>query len=193
MFLFRTIFKYIWPQILKYKGAFWAIIILFSIRTVVDAILIPYYFKNIIDNLSQPDVSRMLISHDLFQIVFIIIGLTLVVGITARSRQFLYFNFVINIVRELRNFAFQKIEKNSQSFFDNTFAGSLVTKSRRFIYAFEIMFDIFVFNFLNFVILLIGVFIVLTKESPTISLEFFVLTMIYLIVISFFVKNKMKY
>ncbi|HEY4512914.1 MAG TPA: ABC transporter ATP-binding protein [Candidatus Paceibacterota bacterium] len=177
----------------KYKGALYVILALFTFRVIFDSILIPFYFKSIIDNLSRSGTDRMLISGQLFTLVYIIIGLNLLVAISARTRQFIYFNFIINVTRELRNFAFQRIEQNSYTFFSNTFAGSLVTKSRRFVFAFDTMFDIFIFNFLNFFIVLVGVFIVLTMESAVISATFFGLTVVYLAVVSFFVNRKMKY
>src|SRR3989344_8787997 len=193
MSLFRKIKKYIWPQMRKYKGALYVILALFTFRVIFDSILIPFYFKSIIDNLSRSGTDRMLVSDQLFTLVYIIIGLNLLVAISARTRQFIYFNFIINVTRELRNFAFQRIEQNSYTFFSNTFAGSLVTKSRRFVFAFDTMFDIFIFNFLNFFIVLVGVFIVLTMESAVISATFFGLTVVYLAVVSFFVNRKMKY
>ncbi len=177
----------------KYKVAFLVILGLFFLRVVFDFILIPFYFKGIIDIISRPDVNTALVSSDLFKLVFIIITLHLMVSLTARSRQFIYYNFLINVVRGLRNFAFQKIEQNSQTFFANTFAGSLVTKSRRFVNAFEVMLGIFVFDFLAIFIILVGVFVVLIKESTTISFVFFGLTAVYLITVLFFIKKKMAY
>jgi ATP-binding cassette subfamily B protein len=193
MFSFSKIFKYIWPQIRKYQRAFYSIIVLFALRVVFDFIVIPIYFKKIIDTISNSDAGRTMIAHDLFKFVFIIIVLNIVVALTARSRQFIYYKFLINVIRNLRNFAFQKIELNSQTFFANTFAGGLVTKSRRFVNAFEVMLGIFVFDFLSTFIILVGVFIVLIKESPTISFVFFGLIIVYLVTISFFVRKKMKY
>ena len=177
----------------KYKGAFYSIIILFAIRVVADFIVIPLYFKKIIDTISSSEISRTIISHSLFEFVFIIIGLNIIVTLTARSRQFIYYKFLINVIHDLRNFSFQKIEQNSQTFFANTFAGSLVTKSKRFVNAFELMFGIFVFDFLSIFIVLVGAFIVLVRQSPTISFIFFGLIIVYLVTISFFVKQKMKY
>lgn len=193
MLLFSKIMKYFWPQMRKYKGAFYSIIILFAIRVVADFIVIPLYFKKIIDTISSSEISRTIISHSLFEFVFIIIGLNIIVTLTARSRQFIYYKFLINVIHDLRNFSFQKIEQNSQTFFANTFAGSLVTKSKRFVNAFELMFGIFVFDFLSIFIVLVGAFIVLVRQSPTISFIFFGLIIVYLVTISFFVKQKMKY
>src|SRR3989344_3919492 len=98
MSFFRSIIKYIWPQIKKYERAFWSIIVFFSARIVVDAIIRPVYFKKIIDVLSLSDGNHALISHDVFKLVFIIIGLNIVVLLMARSIKFLYLTFGINMV-----------------------------------------------------------------------------------------------
>lgn len=193
MSLFSKIFKYIWPQIRKHQLALYSIVVLFSIRVILDFIFIPYYFKKIVDTISSVGVDRSVLSPELFKLTFIIISISFLFMLSARSRQFIYFNFIINVTRGLRNFAFQKLEQNSQSFFANTFAGSLVTKSRRFVNAFESMFGIVIYDFLQIAIIFIGVFIVLVKESPTISFIFFGMTLTYMIIISFFVRRKMKY
>ena len=177
----------------KFKGAFYVIIVFFSIRIIFGSIFVPFYFKKIIDLLSLPGINHALVSDDLFKLVFISISFNIVGILLARTGKFIYLDFVVNVTRELRNFMFQKIEKNSATFFANTFAGSLVTKSRRFVYAFDNMFDIFVHNFLMFFVVLVGVFVVLTKESSTISLIFLIWIVLHITVVSFFVKRKMKY
>ena len=177
----------------KYRASFFAILLFFSIRIIFSAILGPLYFKKIIDILSNPSVNHTLISHDLSRLVFIVIGLNLTAIISARFFAFLHVAFQINIVRELRNFTFQKIESNSQTFFSNTFAGSLVTKSRRFVYSFETMFDLFIYTFWRFFIALTAVFIVLTLQSKVICLIFIGWVIIHIAVVSFFAKKKMKY
>ena len=177
----------------KYQGAFYAVLVLFIVRVSVGFTIIPFYFKKIIDTISNWGGDRAVISHDLFVFLFIIIGLEFFVVVTARSRQSIYDKFITNVIRNLRNFTFQKIEANSHNFFTNTFAGSLVTKSRRFIHAFESIMEIMVFNFLNVATILVGVFIILIMESPFITFLLFSLILIYFCIVSFFIKKKMKY
>ncbi len=193
MSLFSKIFKYVWPQMRKYRVAFFCILIIFSTRVVFDVILRPLYFKKIIDLLSRGSSSNSLLAHDLYHLIFLIIGINLIVFALARSIKFVYFNFEINVIKELRNFAFQKLEKQSHTFFANTFAGSLVTKSRRFVGSFESMFDIFIYTFLNFFVALIGIFVVLISQAPLISIIFIVWIIIHITVVSYFVRNKIKY
>jgi len=192
--LFKGILKYIWPEIKKYRSAFLAIIIIFSTRVFLDTVVRTYYFKRIIDFLSGANsLDRAMMSVDIFRLVFGLIGISLITYVLARTMKFMYFRFEINVIRGLRNYAFQKLEKQSQTFFSNTFTGSLVTKVRRFVGAFELMFDIFIYNFLSCFIALVGVFIVLTQESGLISLIFIVWVIFHITIVSLVVKRKIKY
>jgi ATP-binding cassette subfamily B protein len=177
----------------KHKWTLISVLVFFSIRQVADAVLRPLYFKKIIDiiSLSGPDHSS--IAPDIFRLVFIIIALNIIVLLLARSVKYLYLDFQINMMRQLRNFAFSKIEEKSYTFFANMFAGSLVTKARRFVYSFADMFDIFMYSFLNVFITLVGVFVVLAIQSKLISLIFILWVIIHVGVVAFFVKRKMKY
>src|SRR3989338_30328 len=178
----KKIFRYIWPQIRKYKTAFYLIITLYTLRMISGVILTGFYFKKIIDVISSPGTDHTLFRGTLFWLIFLIICLHLLAVLLARSGKFLYFTFQTNVIRELRNFSFQKIEQNSHTFFANTFAGSLVTKSRRFVGAFENMFDVFIYDFLIFFVILAGVSIVLYRESAVISLIFFIWIVLHITV-----------
>lgn len=193
MSLLKKIFKYVWPQVQQHQMSLYSVIVLFTVRLVLGFIIIPFYFKTIIDTISGPGVDPVLISPTLFKLVLIIIGLDLIVILTAKTREFLYLNFVINVTRNLRNFAFQKIEQNSQTFFANTFAGSLVTKSRRFVYAFDLMSEMVIYGFLQIFVILIGVFVVLFQQSLTIGTIFLGLVVVYMTTVAFFIKKKIKY
>lgn len=193
MSLFGSIFKYVWPQMRKYKGAFYTIVSIFTIRVIIDAIMRPFYFKKLIDILSKYGVDPSSIKYEAFKIVLIIVLINLILFIIARSIKFLFFSFEINVMKELRNFSFEKIQNQSQTFFANKFSGSLVTKSRRFVGSFETMFDIFIYSFLNFFVTIVGVFVVLFFQARNISLVFLIWIIIHISVVSFFIKKKIKY
>jgi len=177
----------------KYSKSFYSILSLYTVRIILNSIFVPLYFKKIIDILSSSGSDRFVASKGLFDLVFVMIGLNIASIIIVRIGKFLFLAFEMNVVRELRNFSFQKIERNSHTFFVNIFAGSLVTKSRRFVGAFETMFDILIYDFVVFFVVLAGVFTVLTKESKIISLIFIIWVILYITVVSFFVKKKVKY
>ncbi len=192
MSLFRAIFKYVWPQMRKFKFALLSIYIIFIIRTLLEHIIRPVYFKKIIDVISLGHIETTS-SDGLLKLVFTLIILSFLTSLCARFVKFIFFRFEINVIRELRNFCFNKIQNHSQTFFANTFSGSLVTKSRRFVGSFESMFDIFLYNFTSTVIILIGVFVVLTSQSKIISLFFAIWIILYFGIILYFLRKKVKY
>src|SRR4051812_29558596 len=128
MSLFSSIWKYFWPQMRKYKGAFYSILFIFIVRTILDSVMMPLYFKKIIDIISTNSPDQNMVRAELFHIVFTLIGISLALVFAARSSRYIFTFFKINVIKELRDFAFQKIETNSYTFFTNIFSGSLVTK-----------------------------------------------------------------
>ena len=177
----------------KRKWVFFFILVGFSLRTFLDRIVVPLYFKKIIDIFTTGIGDLATTTQDIFQLFFIIIGIHIFVLFVARTVKFTILQFSVNVIRDLRNYTFQKIEQNSQTFFANTFAGSLVTKARRFIGGFEITFDIFLYSFLKFFVILAGVFAVLIYQSPVISLVFGIWIVVHVTIVSFFVKRKVAY
>ena len=193
MSLFGSIFKYVWPQIKKHKLLFYGSIIFFSIRIALEGIIRPIYFKKIVNTVTLAGNNHYLLSGQLIKLTLIIIAISSLVLVFARSGKFLIFAFEIKVIKELRNFSFKKITNQSNTFFINTFAGSLVTKSRRFVGSFETMFDIFIYDFLSCFVILVGVAIVLAKESPKVLLIFFCLIFVYFGILFFFLNKKVKY
>jgi ATP-binding cassette subfamily B protein len=192
MQLFKGIFKYVWPQMRKFKFALFSVFFLFAIRTLLEHIIRPVFFKKIVDILSL-GLDQVKSPNEILRLVAIIISLSLLTTIVARGCKFIFFRFEINVIRELRNFCFQKIQGHSQTFFANTFSGSLVTKSRRFVGSFESMFDIVLFNFWSTLIILTGVFVVLGKQAMIIPISFAVWIVFYFAIIFYFINRKVKY
>lgn len=190
MSLFKGIFKYVWPQIRKYRLLFYSTIFFFGTRVVLDAIIRPIYFKKIIDILSDTSVPHGAHARELYILAFIMIGIGALVVLFARAGKFIHFAFEIHMIRELRNFCFQKISKQSQTFFSNTFSGSLVTKSRRFVGSFETMFDIFIYDFFSTTIILIGTFVILLQQSIPISISFILFIFVFIFILFCFLKKK---
>lgn len=193
MSFFSNLKTYIWPQIKKHSILFYSVFILFGIRVVTENIVRPIFFKRIIDTFSDLYTDKFLLAPQLFKLFTIIVLINLFLLVLARFGKYLMFKFEINVIKRLRDFTFQKITNNSQSFFNNTFSGSLVTKSRRFVGSFEQMFDILVYDFYASLIICTGVFIVVFNQSPKIGLIFLAFIVVYLSVILFFIRFKIKY
>lgn len=193
MSLFPSIIKYIWPEIKKYRVYFYAVFLIFGLRILFEGIIRPLYFKKIIDVLSEAGVNPQLVSNHLFTLVYTMIGISVLVLIFARVGKFIHFGFEIKMIKELRNLCFKKIGGQSQTFFANKFSGSLVTKSRRFVGAFELMFDILIYDFYSTAIILVGTFIVLFGQAPQIALMFIGFMVFFMAILFSFLKRKMAF
>jgi len=170
--LFSKVLKYVWPVMMKRRGVLVFIFSIFTIRALLDQVLIPVIFKKIVDLFSTPVVDRALVEDDLIKL-FIVIAVVHLAGFFAgRTIKFSIFRFAIATIKELRDFTFKRVTQNSHSFFINTFSGSLVTKARRFAFGFESAFDLFVYDFYKFFVVMVGIFFVLFNESSEIAFIF---------------------
>jgi ATP-binding cassette subfamily B protein len=188
--LISKIMKYVWPQMRKRKWVLIIILIVFSVRVFLDQVLIAVFFKQIIDILSSGATDRSLVAGQILDVFFVLVGLHVMGFVIARTIKFVMFRFVINVIQDLRNFTFQKIIGYSQSFFVNTFSGSLVTKARRFVGGFETAFDVFLYRFFKFFVTLIGIFVILFYQTPKVALIFMVWVPIHIALTVLLIKRK---
>ncbi len=168
------------------------LLVIFTIRISND-IIRPIFLRKIVDILSVSELHRADVAKAVMFFVIIIIILNGAAGVLGRISKHLHLSFEIKVIEQLRNFAFRKIQDHSQTFFSNTFAGSLVTKSRRFVGAFEVMFDVFIYNFWNVLVVLTGAYIVLAQESLLIAGVLFAWMIIHIVSVTYFVKYKVRF
>lgn len=188
----QTIF-YIRPVVMRYKWQFFAIFLLHASRTVFSNILNPIFYKKIVDTISVDGLERSLHSVELYQYAVFIAVIMPLAWTLGRSTQFLVSSFQSKVIRDLHNFSFDKLHKNSYMFFADNFTGSLVNKSRKFVRAFEVMHDIIIDNFWSSIIIFVSVFTVFFIEAPKIALIFLVMAIFYISIIFFVAKKKVEY
>ncbi|MBP9748335.1 MAG: ABC transporter ATP-binding protein [Candidatus Pacebacteria bacterium] len=193
MFSLKKIFKYVWPQMREQKGAFYFILFVYAARVLLDNIISPLVFKQLIDLFSSPITDRSVLSDQIFNIFFIIAALNVFIFGIARYVKFAYYKFSARVVRNLRDFSFQKISGNSYTFFSNTFAGSLVTKARKFAFGFDSAFEVFLFSFLQSLVILVGALVVLAFQAPSIAIIFGIWAIVNFGIMSLLLKMKMKF
>lgn len=189
----KKIFRHIWPQMMKYKWSFYLTFVFFTLRLFFTSVLSVVFFKKIVDIISNSTFSKEVAAPILIYLVVINILIMIGGNLFSRLGASVIIYFQSNVMRELSDYSFANIIKNSYGFFSNRFTGSLVTKSRRFVRAFEIMHDTIVFNFWGTIVILFGIFVVLFMQAPVIASVFLVWVFIYILVISFFVKKRMSY
>lgn len=177
---------------MKYKWSFYLTFVFFAFRVFLSSVLKAVYFKKIIDIISGPSLSREVFASELIYLV--VVNILIIFGdfIFSRLGAWALTYSQSNIMRELSDYIFGNIINNSYGFFSNRFTGSLVTKSRRFVRAFEVMQDTVVWNFWSTFVVLAGIFVVLFIQAPLIAFVFILWVLFYVIVISLFIKKRMS-
>lgn len=192
MFSFKNIFRHIWPHINKYKFSFYLLFFTQTVRVFTSVLLPPIILKNILDLLSNGG-DRMQNSAVLFHYIFLLSAVIILGYFMNRITGSATTYFQSNVMRDLHNYAFEKLTKHSYNFFTNQFAGGLVAKTKRFVRGFETMHDLLIFEFYVTFLSVVGIFYVLFREVPKIAVAFMIWAVVYVIFTLFFVKYKMKY
>lgn len=161
----KTVFRAYWPSVCKYRlllvaMAFCAII------TVLTKVVQPFLLRSLVQAL-QFDSYENVVS-----IVWIIVG-----ALIANSFSWLLYDpliaiFEARVMRDLDQRSFTLIQSQSMRFFENSFAGSLVTSAKRFRNSLEAIVDVISYKLgrtLLLIILTLGVF---AWEYPLLALAF---------------------
>lgn len=192
MLSFKNIFRHIWPHINKYKFSFYFLFISQTCRVFTSVLLPPIILKKILDLLSSGG-DRVQSSGLLLHYVFLLSAVVVFGYIMSRVSGSMTTYFQSNVMRDLHNYAFEKLTKHSYNFFTNQFSGGLVSKAKRFVRGFETMHDLLIFEFYVTSLSIVGIFYVLFNEVPKIAMVFVVWAVSYVLFTSLFIKYKMKY
>lgn len=171
----RLIISYFFPHVKKYKWSSAVAFFSYGIAFLVSS-----------ENVVVP-------RSDVFVLVYQVATMVVICFIAYRLADFAIVYSQSNILRELSNYSFKKIQDHSYKFFTNTFQGSLVAKSKRFVRAFETLQDNINYVFLPTTIQLIGIFLVLVLVAPLVALFFIAWRLVFMTVTVLFVRRRRKY
>jgi len=192
MFSLKTIISYYWPHIIKYKKSFFSTFVFYGASMVIAGSITPLYYKKIIDVISLGGAIQN--KETLLMSLFVKLALfILAYNIFFRTADFFMVFCQTRILRDLRNYAFDKTTEHSYVFFSNNFSGSLVAKIKRFVGSFETIHDTTVFAFWMVAVKLLSIIVVLFWTIPILGLVFSVWCVAYIAMTMFFVKKKIKY
>ncbi|MFT6361164.1 MAG: ATP-binding cassette subfamily B protein [Candidatus Paceibacteria bacterium] len=182
---FKRVVWYFLPFLTKYKYSVTITFVSYGLAIVLSNVFTPVIYKNIIDALTSGASENYL--YGLFwTLVILILGRFLLF----RVGEYFIVEFQSKGMKDVYDYSLEKICRHSHRFFTDNFVGSLVTKTKRFVSSYEQIFDTVLFSFYFTTIYLVGMFVVLTKESPVLGLIFFIWTIIYLSVILYINKKK---
>ncbi len=188
----KRVFSYYWDVIRQYKIAFFSIFFLSAGRIFFTTILGGFIYKNIIDTLGN-NLLSIDTRYNILLAFLTSLSLCLILGlIMNRWGEYIYFRLLSKSVKNIYDFSFKKIARHSYSFFTNNFAGSLVTKIKRFAQSFDTSVDLIFFNFWQIIIAIILSVVALSFQSKVLATYFMIWCLSYSILVAFFVKSKIK-
>jgi len=187
----RRVFPYYWLQIKKHRAAFFLTFVCYGVGTLVSQFT-PLYYREIIDVLNSTGI-RADAAEPIFRLIIILASLTAFSIIAHRFGDYYIIRSQTAIMRDLVNYAFAKLEAHSYRFFSESFAGSLVTKTRRFVYGFEAIHDQMVFSFWMTGIQLAASLIILFIVAPPIGFIFLFWCFGYGVITVLFVRKRLPY
>lgn len=175
----------------KYKktGIFLSLLIVFA--SITNSVT-PIFYKNFFNFLTQNQEKNTIVGNLINTLVIIFILLFLR-WLFWRIASFLTADFKSKIITDLGNHCFSYIHKHSFSYFNDTFAGSLVKRIKSYTRAFEVISDQIIFELLPLVCNIGVIIIVLFYSNFLLAIGIVVWILIFLSVIWIFTKYKLKY
>lgn len=189
---FKDTILYIKPIVMRHKWMFYGIFFLHAMRIALMVVVVPIFYKRIIDVISS-GTDRALVSGALFNNIFFIVALLPIAWVFGRTTQYFISRFQSAVIKDLHDFSFSKLHGHSYMFFADNFSGSLVNKSRKFVRAFEHMHDITIDRFWGCFVLFVTIFIVFFVHAPLIALIFLGMSLIYIFIVLLMARKKMEY
>lgn len=173
----------------KFSGLISCIAIIFA---VIIGLIMPLYFKDLVDLLSF-DGDRKAILYQAFGIIKIIFVLEIVNWFLWRTVEFGGNFFESNVIADLSNRCFAYLHKHSYSYFNNNFSGSLVKRVKWFTSAFENIADRFLWNIVPLITVVIFVTITLSRLNIWLGIGVLMWVIVFLSVNIIFTKYKLRY
>ncbi len=152
--------------------------------TTVNAVLFSWIVDILSDTSLSPDVAY---NNVMFPLALVCVGYVML-NIGYRTGDVLLCRSQARVLRDLSITAFQSVRVQSLTFFENQFTGGLVSKSRRFIKAFETLHDRFTFAIFMLGIHLVAASVALAWASIIVGCIFIGWVVVYVVTAYYFMK-----
>ena len=187
----KLIIKYYWPHLKRYKKSSLLVFFSYGLGVVGGGIITPLLYKRIIDIVSTAG-NPALVGDALIRTVLFLGLVIFLYNSFYRFGDYALVYSQSHALKDIADDAFQRIVRHSYEFFSNIFTGSLVAKVRRYVRAFEQIYDQFVFAAWMSGLRLIFGFAVLTYFSRVLGMVLLVWLILYIGFTALFVKKKFR-
>lgn len=181
----KSIFNHYWKFIRKRIVSQVLLLACYGTATIATTVIIPLIYKGMVDAIAvrSPETYEKLTT-----LIFVMVATIIVYNILFRAADYVLIKSQSKIIKELQDYALEKLQRHSYTFFSNAFVGGLVAKTRRFVTAFETLHDQFIFHIWMNGIALSSSLLVLWRQSWILGAAFFVWLAFYTLLVRFMVK-----
>ena len=176
-----VIFRYYWQSMRPYKWQVVLTFVTYGLATLTANVLSPLVFRKIIDIVSAGGADRAMLANDLWWWFGAFVAIMVVYQSLYRAGDFFILTAQSDTMKNLADQSFNDLHRHSYRFFSESFSGSLVAKSKRFVGNFETMYDSIIFSFWMTFVQVAGMLVSLFVLAPSIAwfLLLFVVTYVW--------------
>lgn len=174
----RTIYYY-WQEIVKYKWYALGTFLLTPLVVFIRAVLAPMIFADLIDKASQGLPMEELLSTALVEVIFFFILYMVNKLVFEELRLVWCWKLELLAMRDLANKCFNVVSEQSMQFHSDRFSGSLVSQTNKFIWAFERLFDVIIWEIWPTSVYILLVVAVLLPQVPWFAVGLLIFAAIY--------------
>lgn len=185
----RAIYYY-WQEMKHHKGLASVAVLLTPIVVLARHTLIPFIIAQVIQIMSTESIpaDQLWTTMMPYVIAIVITYFALNIGL-GELRFYSVWKMEVNVMYRLNNRCFEALSKQSMNFHNNRFGGSLVSQVGKFVGAFERLFDIFIWNLLPMVLVLIYTAVILWQQASLFVILLFAFIMVYVLIAYFSFKK----
>ena len=176
----RTLYYY-WQSSKKYKWYAIGAILSTPIVVLIRTTLIPLIFADMIDIISKGITPDQIIPVLLPKAITLISLQFFISAVLGWFRVYWCWKYELLALYDLGTVCFDAISSQSMRFHSDRFSGSLVSQTNKFIGAFERLFDVFIFDILYLISMIVFFMVVLIPRSPLFAFALMTFIALYIL------------
>lgn len=184
-----SVLRYYIPHVRAFKWVVLGTLFFYAMGVLLKDVVGALIYKRLFDTMGTFGANTADAVPMLSSLLIALVGAVFGYHILVRIADYFHPYAQSNIMKRLYDQAFSNIERHSYSFFANTFMGSLVTKTKRYVDSFETIHDIFVFQIWFHGISIVSAVTVLMIYAPLFAGIFVVWVALFIFGSSFFIQR----
>lgn len=161
-----SVLRYYAPHVGAFKWAILGTLFFYGTGVLLKDVLGALIYKKLFDTMGTFSADTASAVPVLSSLLIALVGAVVGYHVMVRIADYIHPYAQSNIMKRLYDQAFSYIEQHSYTFFANTFMGSLVTKTKRYVDSFETIHDIMVFQVWFHGVSMLSAVVVLSIYAP---------------------------